>query len=195
MKDQKESMIEPMDPKQQPPYPLRMPPEMRAHFEDLARAAKRSLNAEIVATLGEVQELRNQVESLTNELEDRNVGADRQRGVLEQAQAMFGLLQGRLREAKSKLSADEAAELNSLLSDIHEELAKPEPIDALLERARALYEESNAIDRRLRELGATVPSETIARLQELETKWAQVKAARDAIDRMPKPKPTPITKP
>lgn len=57
-----------MEQKQQPPYPLRMPPEMRAHYEDLAAASKRSLNAEILAGLQELEELRNRNESLTNEL-------------------------------------------------------------------------------------------------------------------------------
>jgi len=40
-----------MEPKQQQPYPLRMPPELRAHLEDVADRAKRSLNAEIVDRL------------------------------------------------------------------------------------------------------------------------------------------------
>ena len=59
-----------MDPKQQPPYPLRMPTEMRSHYEDLAQASKRSLNAEIVAALQEVQALRDRAESLERELYD-----------------------------------------------------------------------------------------------------------------------------
>lgn len=40
-----------MDPKQQPPYPLRISPELRAKLENEASAARRSLNAEIAARL------------------------------------------------------------------------------------------------------------------------------------------------
>ncbi len=40
-----------MEPKQQPPYPLRMSPELRARLESDATLARRSLNAEIVDRL------------------------------------------------------------------------------------------------------------------------------------------------
>lgn len=40
-----------MEPKQQPPYPLRMPGDLRAELEQLAEANGRSLNAEIVSRL------------------------------------------------------------------------------------------------------------------------------------------------
>src|SRR5687768_9442251 len=40
-----------MEPKQQPPYPLRMPPELREALEKEAAAGKRSLNAEVVMRL------------------------------------------------------------------------------------------------------------------------------------------------
>lgn len=45
-----------MEPKQQPPYPLRMPPKLRSELEARADAGKRSLNAEIVAILEQAQE-------------------------------------------------------------------------------------------------------------------------------------------
>lgn len=44
-------MIKGMEPKQQPPYPLRMPPDLRAELEKMAEESKRSLNAEIVEHL------------------------------------------------------------------------------------------------------------------------------------------------
>lgn len=40
-----------MEPKQQPPYPLRMPTELRTDLEETAAHNKRSLNAEIVDRL------------------------------------------------------------------------------------------------------------------------------------------------
>ncbi|MFE1574107.1 Arc family DNA-binding protein [Comamonas odontotermitis] len=40
-----------MEPKQQPPYPLRMSPELRTRLESEAELARRSLNAEIVDRL------------------------------------------------------------------------------------------------------------------------------------------------
>lgn len=40
-----------MEPKQQPPYPLRMSPELRARLEADAALARRSLNAEIIDRL------------------------------------------------------------------------------------------------------------------------------------------------
>ena len=40
-----------MEPKQQPPYPLRMPPELRLKLEQEAESARRSLNAEIIDRL------------------------------------------------------------------------------------------------------------------------------------------------
>jgi len=40
-----------MEPKQQPPYPLRMPQDLRAELEKMATQSKRSLNAEIVEHL------------------------------------------------------------------------------------------------------------------------------------------------
>ncbi|MEH3087686.1 MAG: Arc family DNA-binding protein [Xylophilus ampelinus] len=57
-----------MEPKQQPPYPLRMPQEMRAQLEVEAAAEKRSLNAHILVALQERQSLQLQVESLRAEL-------------------------------------------------------------------------------------------------------------------------------
>ncbi len=42
-----------MEPKQQPPYPLRMPPEMRTELEKAAFVAGRSLNSEILWRLQE----------------------------------------------------------------------------------------------------------------------------------------------
>ena len=66
-----------MEPKQQPPYPLRMPQDMRSHFEDLATARSRSLNAEILSALQEVQGLRDQVGSLELELREERVGRER----------------------------------------------------------------------------------------------------------------------
>lgn len=38
-------------PTQQPPYPLRMPDDLRARLTEIAKANGRSLNAEIVAML------------------------------------------------------------------------------------------------------------------------------------------------
>lgn len=40
-----------MEPKQQPPYPVRMPPELREELEKSAAANSRSLNAEVVSRL------------------------------------------------------------------------------------------------------------------------------------------------
>lgn len=60
-----------MEQKQPPPYPLRMPPEMRSHLEDVAKASGRSLNAEIVAELSELQALRDLCESQKNEIEEQ----------------------------------------------------------------------------------------------------------------------------
>jgi len=65
-----------MEPKQQPPYPLRMPLEMRSHYEDLAEASKRSLNAEIVGALQETQSLRDRVQSLEHELRELRQGRE-----------------------------------------------------------------------------------------------------------------------
>jgi hypothetical protein len=53
-----------MEPKQQPPYPLRMPPNLRAKLEGDAHVHRRSLNAEIVARLEDVQGPRVEVETV-----------------------------------------------------------------------------------------------------------------------------------
>lgn len=44
-------MIGGMEPKQQPPYPVRMPPELRSELEKEAAISSRSLNAEVVSRL------------------------------------------------------------------------------------------------------------------------------------------------
>lgn len=45
--------IHPMNEKQLPSYPLRMPPEVREQVEAAAKSSGRSMNAEIVARLQE----------------------------------------------------------------------------------------------------------------------------------------------
>jgi hypothetical protein len=57
------------EPKQQPPYPLRMPDEMRSHLEDMATVTRRSLNAQLLAMLEDHPKLEQRVAELEQALQ------------------------------------------------------------------------------------------------------------------------------
>lgn len=80
-----------MEPKQQAPYPLRMPAELRDRLEKAAKESSRSMNSEVVARLQASFDLvgveQGELQALQGELEQ-------QRGLAQQFQAAADLSDG-----------------------------------------------------------------------------------------------------
>ena len=157
-----------MEPKQLPPYPLRMPQELREELEREAEAGKRSLNAEVVMRL----EL-----TLARQSEKRSELLARHRVVFRQcldleAQLMVGdeiliTREARLNEQRTRNPSEKN------LASFHEDVQQAERVVLGLKQVLA---------------------ETQSRLRKVETELADIdgrthtRSARDAAARDPKAK-------
>ena len=168
--------------KAQPPsrtaeqFVVRLPDGMRDRIGEAAKANNRSMNAEIVARIEDSFKAQAEVPfEMVSELQ-------RQRDLLLHTQSMIGLLQGKLREARVRLSADEAKELSELLKAIHEELDKPEPVEEMLDRLEGLTAEVEQIQKMLGAFGLESPDEDVPasarrQLAAMRERWAESQAS------------------
>lgn len=166
-----------------PPFGLRLQADLKAKVEDASKANGRSMNAEIVARIEDSFKAQAEVPfELVSELQ-------RQRDLLLHTQSMIGLLQGKLREARVRLSADEAKELSELLKAIHEELDKPEPVEEMLDRLEGLTAEVEQIQKMLGAFGLEspdkdVPASARRQLATMRERWAEAQASMKGKPRL-----------
>jgi hypothetical protein len=163
------------------PFGLRLQPELKERIEAASKTAGRSMNAEIVDRLDRSFaaakfEMNQSVPALLVELEERDETESRLRDNIRGCEIVLSLLHKRLAEAKVTLTDKESEKLNAVLAKIDAELARPEPIEAMLAKARALTEYAETLRQRLIGLGEPAsPELNTTTLTEAEARWASAK--------------------
>jgi len=178
-----------MEPKQQPPYPLRMTPELRAALESFAESTKRSLNAEIVERL-EGSLSQNAMELLITQAKLETV-RDSFQVVAQEATNQISVLTkanevGRLAANSALENFDELAEITQELfdGDVRDIVALQVRFDSLKRSRQTIEEQMNRFDAPemptlgevVRARGKEANSSIVAKVQ------ANAKAAKRSVE-------------